>query len=140
MKKIYRVIPICPKCGNRLAFNYDVRSGIGNDYYCSKCELWFSIDDIIIKTKTSEIKKPVRNNFDNAYYRPPANYNATFEVPNNLYGRTFISLARKALNRTNYKMSVRGRGPNRPKTFINDIPLAQATHLAVYIDKKKEAV
>ena len=63
------------------------------------------------------------------------------EIPNSLYGRTFIDSIKKYLNTKKYKMRVRGqhireelkgRGLARHGQSID-----QSTHLRVYIEEKK---
>lgn len=63
------------------------------------------------------------------------------EIPNSLYGRTFIDSIKKYLNTKKYKMRVRGqhikeelkgRGLTRHGQSIDE-----STHLRVYIEEKK---
>lgn len=65
-----------------------------------------------------------------------------FYVPNDKEGQAFIRNMRRFLNRSMYKVRIRGRNENRKQFRINRsvgslqefIPLALASYFAVYID------
>ena len=63
------------------------------------------------------------------------------EIPNSLYGRTFIDSIKKYLNTKKYKMRVRGqhiREELKGKGFArHGQSIEESTHLRVYIEEKK---
>lgn len=70
-----------------------------------------------------------------------------FKVPNDANGRKFVRELKKYLNRTTYKVRVRGRHSNRKKVYAkigktwrkhgqNDIKLKHAETFGVYLDFK----
>jgi len=68
-----------------------------------------------------------------------------FNVRNNLHGRLFIAMLRKALNRKMYSIRVRGSQSDRVTLrkqgiYVSDqsVPLKHADRLRVYIDKLPE--
>jgi len=69
-------------------------------------------------------------------------------IPNNDEGRVFIARLRGFTNYARYHVKVRGNGPRapvaraeglRPTAYDQDIPLAKAATLRVYIEDKLEA-
>jgi hypothetical protein len=70
-----------------------------------------------------------------------------FFVPNDAVGELFMRLAKKFLNKNDYKLVKRGRNPNRVAVakelgkhngaFHDSIPLKHSTYYAVYIYPKK---
>ena len=69
-------------------------------------------------------------------------------VPNTLVGRIFLWWFKKYLNRETYRIRARGRGPRAAtakangqyaRSFDQDLPVAHAKRLALYLDVKDTA-
>jgi len=67
------------------------------------------------------------------------------EVPNNMYGQSFVTAVKEYINRDRYKVRVRGQYLDHDKmekgetwkNFEREVPLDRAKCIRVYLDEKK---
>ena len=67
------------------------------------------------------------------------------EVPNNMYGQSFVTAIKEYINRDRYKVRVRGQYLDHDKmdegetwkNFEREVPLDRAKCIRVYLDEKK---
>ena len=78
-------------------------------------------------------------------------YELVFMVKNDAHGQQTIELMQEALNRTTYKMTLRGRHSSRKSLYNqigkewrrhsqNDVPVRYAERIACYIVKKNPLI
>ena len=67
------------------------------------------------------------------------------EVPNNMYGQSFVTAVKEYINRDRYKVRVRGQYLDHDKmgkgetwkNFEREVPLDRAKCIRIYLDEKK---